>query len=91
MCWVECCGARASVSWSFSAMGAGQSSQVVLDGDGGCYSVKCRSEPLMVHDRAVLRVTKEVRLRPRSVATGPRRPGPPVPRLCPTLEGICLV
>ena len=67
-------------------MGAGQSSQVVLDGDGGCYSVKCRSEPLMVHDRAVLRVTKEVRLtRPWPVATGTAlhwpRPGP-------TLESI---
>jgi len=42
-------------------MGGSQSSHAVLDGDGGCYSVKCRSEPLMVHDRAVLRVTKEVR------------------------------
>ena len=42
-------------------MGGSQSSHAVLDGDGGCYSVKCRSEPLMVHDRAVLRVTKVVR------------------------------
>jgi|APGre2960657444_1045066.scaffolds.fasta_scaffold00405_6 hypothetical protein len=43
-------------------MGA-SSSTPVLDGDGGNFSVKCRSEPLSVHDRAVLRVTKEVRVR----------------------------
>ena len=32
-----------------------------LEGDGGCYSVKCRSAPLSVNDRAVLRVTKQAR------------------------------
>ena len=35
-----------------------------LEGDGGCYSVKCRSAPLSVNDRAVLRVTKQARARP---------------------------
>ena len=41
------------------AMGGTASSH--LEGDGGCYSVKCRSAPLSVNDRAVLRVTKQAR------------------------------
>jgi len=37
----------------------GNTPSAALAGEGGCFSVKCRSEPLQVYDKAVLRVTKD--------------------------------